>query len=256
MLGEIVARKREEVREARRRRSVAELQREARYAAARQGFRRAIARAPRAVIAECKRRSPSRGVLRERYDPVALARAYEAAGAAAISVLTDERYFGGSLADLAAVRAAIGLPLLRKDFIIDPYQIHEARAAGADAVLLIAAALAPADRERLLAEGRAAGLDVLVEVHTRAELEWALGAGADLIGINNRDLQTFETHLEVTEELAPLVSGDVVVVAESGLGDRQDLERLERVGVHAFLVGEALLAAPDPGAKLSKLLCA
>jgi indole-3-glycerol phosphate synthase len=254
ILDEILAVKRSELAETRRR--AGELARRAASAPAPRGFRRALlARggAPR-VIAELKRRSPSKGEIRADFDPVAIARAYEAGGAAALSVLTDERFFGGSLAVLEAVRAATALPLLRKDFVIDPVQIDEARAAGADAVLLIVAALAKPELEELHAHAVALGLDVLVEVHDEAELDAAKGVGADLIGINNRDLRTFVTDLAVTERLAKRVPQGALVVAESGIFGPEDVARLQRAGAAAFLVGESLMREADPGRALRRLL--
>jgi len=218
------------------------------------GFRRALERGePPVVIAELKRRSPSRGEIRPDFDPVACARDYAAGGAAALSVLTDERYFGGSLDFLARVRAAVGLPLLRKDFLLDPYQVDEARVAGADAVLLIASALAAGTLRELLVHARARGLDCLVEVHDEGELEAALGAGADLVGVNNRDLRSFVTDLTVTERLAPRVPPGVLLVAESGIAGPADLARLARAGARAFLVGESLMREAEPGRALRRL---
>lgn len=217
------------------------------------GFRRALAQAPPpAVIAEIKRRSPSRGLIRPDFDPVAIARAYAAGGAAALSVLTDEAWFGGELGYLGAVRAAVELPLLRKDFVVDAYQIDEARVAGADAVLLIAAAL-PAERLLALhAHARSRELDVLVEVHDESELELALEARADLIGVNNRDLRSFEVDLAVTERIAErlkragrLAEGGVLLVAESGIAGPADIARLQGGGAAAFLVGESLMRRAD-----------
>lgn len=205
------------------------------------------------VIAELKRRSPSRGEIRRDFDPVALARAYAAAGAAALSVLTDERYFGGSLAVLEKVRAATTLPLLRKDFVVDAYQIDEARVAGADAVLLIVAALRPAELASLSAHARGLGLEVLVEVHDEPELECALANAATLIGINNRDLRSFHTDLAVTERLAPLAAQRACLVAESGILSHADIRRLARAGVRGYLVGESLMSEPDVGLALRKL---
>jgi indole-3-glycerol phosphate synthase len=254
ILDEILAVKRSEVAETRRR--AGELARKAAAAPAPRGFRRALlARggAPR-VVAELKRRSPSKGEIRADFDPVAIARAYEAGGAAALSVLTDERFFGGSLHVLEAVRAATALPLLRKDFVIDPVQIDEARAAGADAVLLIVAALAKPELEKLHTHAVALGLDVLVEVHDEAELDAAKGVGADLIGINNRDLRTFVTDLAVTERLAKRVPQGALVVAESGIFGPEDVARLQRAGAAAFLVGESLMREVDPGRALRRLL--
>ncbi len=225
------------------------------YQEPRRGFRAALAARPApAVIAELKRASPSRGVIRTHYDPPAHARAYEVAGAAALSVLTDERFFQGHLDHLATVRGVVSLPCLRKDFLVDPYQVDEARAYGADAVLVIAAAGSAALRTELLAAAREAGLDVLVEVHDERELEWAIAAGATLVGVNNRDLSTFVTALETTERLAPLVPPDALLVAESGLHSSADVRRMVSAGARAVLVGEAFMAASDPGEALAEFL--
>jgi len=200
------------------------------------------------LIAEVKRRSPGAGAIRPDLDPVALAKSYEAGGATAVSVLTDREYFGGSLDDLTAVRRAVGLPVLRKDFIISPVQIWEARSAGADAILLIVAILD--DRElrdlRLLAEQL--GMAALVEAHDEGELARALASGATLIGINNRDLRTFTTRLETTLDLLPEIPDSVVLVSESGIRTADDVRRLGARGVDGILVGESLLRAPDPTA--------
>ena len=218
------------------------------------GFRRALTEGPGArVIAEIKRRSPSKGEIRPDFDPVDCARSYAGAGAAAISVLTDERYFGGRLEFLVAVRSAVSIPLLRKDFVVDAYQIDEARVSGADAVLLIVAALSGKELRGLRQHALSLGLDVLVEVHDEEDLETALAAGADLIGINNRDLRSFETDLAVTERLAPQVPGDALIVAESGIFSHEEIRRLEGVGVHAFLVGESLMREADVGLALRRL---
>jgi indole-3-glycerol phosphate synthase len=233
---------------------VDELRRDPAYALERRSLHGALTTRRPAVIAECKRRSPSKGVLREPYDPAAIARGYAAAGAAAVSVLTNERFFGGTLDDLRAVRASVPIPVLRKDFVVDEYQLDEARAAGADAVLLIVAALPSV---RLAALHRAAlerGLDVLTEVHDEAELEVALGIGARIVGVNNRNLRTFVTDLAVSERIARLVPQGTVLVAESGLRDGADLARLQRSGIDAFLVGEAFMTAPVPGAALAAML--
>jgi indole-3-glycerol phosphate synthase len=219
------------------------------------GFRAALARADRVnVIAECKRRSPSRGVLRREYDPVAIARAYEEAGAAAISVLTEPGFFDGDLDHLRTVRQAVRLPLLRKDFIVCAYQVWEARAAGADAVLLIVAALEDAVLESLVSEARALGLDVLVEVHDEAELGRALAAGADLVGVNNRNLRTLAVDIDASRRLARLLPAHVIGVAESGLKTADDLRALRALGFGAFLVGERLMTAADPGAALREII--
>jgi indole-3-glycerol phosphate synthase len=206
------------------------------------------------IIAECKRRSPSRGVLCRDYDPVAIASAYERAGAAAISVLTEPTFFDGSLDHLRAVRERVGIPLLRKDFIVDRYQLLEARAAGADAVLLIVAAL-PDDQLRALhAEARARDLAVLVEAHDEREVDRALAAGAEIVGINNRNLRTLEVDTQVSERAAARIPPDVVAVSESGLKSADDLARLRTLGYRAFLIGERFMTADEPGQALARLL--
>ncbi len=255
ILDEIVAHKRREVERAKTVLSADELAERARATADPvRRFRSTLLAAPRPrVIAEIKRRSPSRGEIRSDFDPVACAQAYADAGAAAISVLTDERYFGGRLEYLEAVRRAIPLPLLRTDFIVDPYQVDEARAGGADAVLLIVAALTPAELRALRVRAAGLGLDTLVEVHDAGQLEAALAAGADWIGINNRDLRTFEVDLGVTDRLAAAIPEGVVAVAESGIFSAGDVERLEAAGAQAFLVGEALMREEDIGVALRRL---
>jgi len=256
VLDEILAHKREEVADAKRRIAPDAMRARAEgHGEPTRGFRAALQRAPRPrVIAELKRRSPSRGEIRPDFDALGCAKSYADAGAAALSVLTDRRYFGGELGLLEAVRRAVTLPLLRKDFLLDPYQIDEARAHGADAVLLIARALRGDDLAALRARATALGLDALVEVHDEAELERALAAGADLVGINNRDLGTFETDLGVTERLAPGLAGrGVVVVGESGIFTHADVRRREAAGADAVLVGEALMREPDVGRALAEL---
>jgi indole-3-glycerol phosphate synthase len=226
------------------------------FKAATRGFARSLTAKGRQIIAEIKKASPSKGLIRADFDPVWIAKTYASHGAAAISVLTEARFFQGSLQHLEQVRSAVNLPLLRKDFILDPYQLVEAKSYGADAVLLIAALLEP----RLIVELRemaaALSLDVLVEVHTRNELEAAVAAGAQLIGINNRDLSTFEVSLATTEHLAALVPPNVLVVCESGIDSIDAIRRVEKLGVRVFLVGESLMRAADPGVKLSELLLA
>lgn len=206
------------------------------------------------LIAEFKRASPSQGVIRADLAPADVARMYATAGAAAISVLTDEKFFGGSLADLEAARRAAALPVLRKNFIIDRYQLLEARCAGADAVLLIAAALDEKQLVALHAEAVTLGMAVLVEVHDAEELPRALAAKPRIIGVNNRDLRTFKVDLETTLRLRPLVPPDVVMVSESGIRNRQDVLRLLEARVDAVLVGESLMRRPDPGAAAAALL--
>jgi indole-3-glycerol phosphate synthase len=206
------------------------------------------------VIAECKRRSPSRGVLRAAYDPVSLASGYASAGAAAISVLTDPMFFDGSLDHLAAVREAVTLPLLRKDFVVDEYQLLETVAAGADAVLLIVAALTDDELRRLHRDAGSLGLAALVEVHTEDELDRALSAGAAIVGVNNRNLRTLDVDVELSARIAPRLPASVVAVSESGLKTPADLARLHALGYRAFLMGERFMTAPDPGAALARLL--
>jgi indole-3-glycerol phosphate synthase len=219
-------------------------------------FRAALGRTDRInIIAECKRRSPSRGVLRADYDAAAIAASYSAAGAAAISVLTEPTFFDGSLEDLARVREAVATPLLRKDFVVSEYQLAEARAAGADAVLLIAGALAPAELARLQARAHDFGLDVLVEVHDGEELSAALAAGAAIVGVNNRNLRTLAVDLDVSEELIARIPKSVTVVSESGIKTPEDIARFRQLGYHAFLIGERFMACADPGAELRGLLC-
>lgn len=206
------------------------------------------------VIAECKRRSPSRGVLRESYEPWRIARDYENAGASAISVVTEPRFFGGALEHVAEVRRAVDLPILRKDFVVDEYQLLEARAAGADAVLLISAALELPRLERLIARTRELGMAPLVEVHGEEDVERAIDAGATLIGVNNRDLRTLEVDLETGPRLIERLPSGSIAVSESGIRSRDDLRRLASLGFRAFLVGERLMASPDPGLALGELL--
>jgi indole-3-glycerol phosphate synthase len=218
-------------------------------------FHAALAAADRVnIIAECKRRSPSKGVLRADYDPVAIARGYADAGAAAISVLTEPTFFDGSLTHLAAVRAAVDVPLLRKDFIVSEYQLHEARAAGADAVLLIVAALSASALKALHDRAAELGLDVLVEVHDAEELSRAIDAGARIIGVNNRNLRTLTVDIHASETVSARMPAGVVAVSESGLRTAADLARLKELGYHAFLIGERFMTAADPGAELRDLL--
>jgi indole-3-glycerol phosphate synthase len=255
ILDEILAHKREEVATAKRALPATELAARA-SACARPplGLRRALETGPGVrVIAEIKRRSPSRGEIRADFDPVTIAQAYAEGGAAALSVLTDERFFGGSLGVLERVRAVSALPLLRKDFVVDPYQIDEARVAGADAVLLIVAALPREELAALAKHARARGLEALVEVHDEAELEVALAIGAELVGINNRDLRDFRTDLAITERLAPRAARRACVVAESGILGPEDVQRLARAGARGFLVGESLMRAADVGLALRTL---
>lgn len=206
------------------------------------------------IIAECKRRSPSRGVLRSAYDPVAIAAAYERAGAAAISVLTEPGFFDGAQEHLVAVRGAVKTPLLRKDFMVHEYQLLEARAAGADAILLIVAALGDAQLRDLAAAARGLGLAALVEVHGVDECDRALAAGAAIIGVNNRNLRTLQVDLAASRVIAERIPKGVVGVSESGLKSREDLQAMTALGYRAFLMGERFMVDPDPGAALAGLI--
>ena len=238
--------------------SPARLKQQTRDAAPSRGFYRCIHSAidggRAAVIAEIKKASPSKGVIRRDFDPEGIAQAYAEAGAVCLSVLTDEKFFQGSDGHLQQARAVTGLPVLRKDFIIDPYQVYEAKAIGADCILLIVAALDDLRLQELAATAADIGLDVLVEVHNREELERGLLLRTPLIGINNRNLHTFETSLETTLGLLPDVFPDRTVVTESGINSRADMELMRSRDVHAFLIGEALLRADDPGAELRALI--
>lgn len=254
ILERILAAKREEVAHRQQLLPLKALITAGRAGAPPRGFARALGAAGTVgVIAEVKRRSPSKGPLREDLDPAAMVRAYQRGGAACVSVLTDEPFFGGSRDDLQEARAAVSLPVLRKDFIIDPYQVYEAWAWGADALLLIVAALNARQLVELLALTEELGMDALVEVHTAAELETALAAGARLVGINNRDLRTFVTRLGVSLDLASQVPPEVLLVSESGIQDRSDVERLATAGVDAILVGETFVKSPDPSEAVAKL---
>jgi indole-3-glycerol phosphate synthase len=257
ILKKILARKIEEIAARRRRCDLDELRCRAADAAPARGFYRAlqarVARGESAVIAEIKKASPSKGVIRPDFDPMAIARSYEHGGAACLSVLTDVDFFQGADSHLVDARAATALPVLRKDFTIDPYQIHEARALGADCVLLIVAALAPAQLAELHGTALEIGLDVLVEVHNARELEVALTLDNPMVGINNRDLHSFHTSLETTFSLLPRVGTDRLVVTESGINRVDDVLAMRGHGVHAFLVGEAFMRAPDPGRRLREL---
>jgi indole-3-glycerol phosphate synthase len=214
----------------------------------------ALRKASPAVIAEIKKASPSKGMICEDFDPARIARRYEAAGACAISVLTEEKFFLGSMDDLESARDAVALPILRKDFILDPYQIHESKSSGADAVLLIAAALGHDELVSLLGEARALGMETLVEVHSAAELESLRGLDIPLIGINNRDLVTFSTDIALSASLAPHLPPGSLGVSESGIRTGEDIGRLSRAGIHAFLIGEHFMSSKDPGRALAELL--
>ncbi|HZG57454.1 indole-3-glycerol phosphate synthase TrpC [Paenibacillus sp.] len=247
-LDKIVAVKKEEVARLKERTSVSALEREIAGMPATLGFRAALverARRPMGLIAEVKKASPSKGLIRPDFDPVAIAQSYERAGADCLSVLTDEPHFQGANAYLTAVRQAVRLPLLRKDFTIDPIHIYEARAIGADAILLIAAILTKAQMKSYLAEASALGLDAIVEVHDREELDVALELGANLVGINNRNLKTFAVDLATTEELLRQIPKDRYVVSESGISSPADVDRVRAAGARAVLVGEHFMRQPD-----------
>lgn len=254
ILDQIVHDKRLELDASKRRASLADLRSSELYSEARRPFVEALAARPRAIIAEVKKASPSKGIIRADFDPVWIAREYASSGAAAISVLTERNYFQGALEYLAQIRSAVSLPLLRKDFLFDPYQVTEARAAGADAVLLIVAMLDDAALRDLHARALDEGLAVLVEVHDRDELDRARQVQPALLGINNRDLKTFHTTLATTENLVPAIDWPCIVVGESGIDSREDIARLERVGVRTFLIGESLMRAERPGQRLANLL--
>jgi indole-3-glycerol phosphate synthase len=251
----IVERRRADVAAAKRDRPLAALRDALAGAPPPRGFRQALTRPGLPVIAEIKRRSPSQGALREDAEPAELARRYAAAGAAALSILTEPHYFNGTLDDLIAGRNAVTLPVLRKDFTFDPYQLVEARVAGADAVLLIVAVV-PDTLAELGAEARALGLDVLVEVHEARELELALRAGADLIGINNRNLHDFSIDLATTERLRPAIPPGLTVVGARGIETPADMRRIAAARVDAVLIGSALMRSADPGAQLAALRAA
>jgi indole-3-glycerol phosphate synthase len=257
ILQRILAAKREEVAEAVARVDRAAMRAAAEAAAPVRDFvaalRAKIAAGTPAIIAEVKKASPSKGVLRADFDPAAIARAYAANGAACLSVLTDRQFFQGAPEHLVAARAACTLPALRKDFVVDPYQVYEARTMGADCILLIVAALELGQMRELEAAAEGLGLGVLVEVHDAAELDLAFELRTPLLGINNRDLRTFETRLETTLDLLPRIPPDRLLVTESGILARADVARMRASGVHAFLVGEAFVRAPDPGAALAEL---
>ena len=256
ILDQILAVKRTEVAAARAARSWADVDAAARTAGPVRGLARALRRPPGApvrVIAEIKRASPSAGPIRAGADPAVIARDYARGGASALSVLTDRQFFDGELGFLARCRAVVDLPLLRKDFVIDAYQIAEARAAGADGVLLIVAALEASLLAELLAAARDHALDALVEVHDLAEADAALAAGASLLGINHRDLRTFTIDMTLTPQIAPRVPAEVVLVGESGIRSSGDVEALGRAGAHAVLVGEQLMRAESPGDALLAL---
>jgi indole-3-glycerol phosphate synthase len=260
ILQRILATKRQEVEMARAAVPLAELEQRARAASPARGFAAALhafveAGTP-AVIAEIKRYSPSRGMIRSDFDPARIAASYAANGAACLSVLTDREYFGGRLADLVAARAACSLPVIRKDFIIDPYQVIESRAWGADCILLIVDAVPDAKLAELETLAESIGMDVLVESHDAGQLDRALRLSTGLVGVNNRDLRTFEIRLETAIDLAGRIPAGKLMVAESGIATRDDVRRLQEAKVSAYLVGGSLMTAPDPGKELARLFFA
>ncbi len=257
ILQRILAVKAQEISAAQTHLSLAAVQTAARAAPPLRDFvgalRTKIAAGQSAVIAEVKKASPSKGVLRAQFDPAAIAASYERHGAACLSVLTDSQFFQGKLDDLQAARGACALPVLRKDFMIDPYQVYEARAAGADCILLIVAALAPTRLRELEVVAQDLGMAVLVEVHDGTELEAALALQTPLIGVNNRNLRTFETTLDTTLGLLAQIPANRLVITESGILRTEDVSRMRRHAVHGFLVGEAFMRAADPGMELARL---
>lgn len=255
ILDEIIAYKKQELADTKRRVPLPEIKAKASDAAPARGFEKALSAGGEIrLIAEVKKASPSKGVIREDFDPVAIAKTYAKSGVHCLSVLTEKKYFQGALEYLGDIRKAVELPLLRKDFIIDEYQIFEARAAGADAILLIAACLERQQIQDLIGIARETGLDVLVESHTYKELDRALLAGATLVGVNNRDLRSFSVSLQTTLDLLKDIPDDRTVVSESGIKTREDVLRLQKAGVDAILAGESLMKEKDIGRKVKELL--
>lgn len=253
ILDNIIAVKKKEVALLTQNKPLSELKAAIRDLPAPRDFRKAISCRHCAIIAEIKRRSPSKGILKEDFDPVQIASIYEKNGAAAISVLTDREFFGGDKPFLANIKETVQIPLLRKDFIIDLHQIYETRYLQGDAVLLIAAILEEEQLREYIALAESLMLSALVEVHSREELEKALAAQASIIGINNRNLKTFSTDLNTSLNIAPQIPADKIIVSESGIHSRQHIEKLMTVGIHAFLIGESLMCSKDIGQKLNKL---
>lgn len=260
LLGEILKTKKQEITTSKKHKSLDQVRLEAEKVNPARSLIDSLRSSPQAVIAECKQKSPSKGVFLKHYDPAALARSYQSGGAKAISVLTDETYFGGNLNHLSAVRKAVDIPVLRKDFIMDPYQIFEARAAGADSFLLIAGVLDRLLLEEFIQVGRSLGMEPLVESHTAEDLEAALATSALIIGVNNRSLRDFSVDLAIGEKAGPKIietptNGGVsrIAVCESGIKSREDVQRMQRFGYRAFLVGESLVTSLDPEASLRAL---
>jgi len=254
MLDRIVADKKEEVKQRKKAVPVSELEARIARRAKTLDFAAVLKRDDVSLIAEVKKASPSRGIFRQDFNPLKLAKTYADNGASAISVLTEEKYFQGSIDHLTKIREEVQVPLLRKDFILDPYQVYESRAYGADALLLITAILGRGQLNELLKLSRELGLGCLVEVHNESEVEKALRSGAQIIGVNNRDLMTFNIDISTTQRLRPLIPQGKIVVSESGISRRSDIENLKKWGVDAALVGEALLTAGDIAAKMRELL--
>ena len=255
ILDTIVAHKQEEVKIQKSQLPLSELRKTLRDMTPTRDFKAAISTPGQiSLIAEVKKASPSKGIIREDFDPIAIAQIYQSSGAAAISVLTDERFFQGSLSYLTAIREVTSIPLLRKDFIIDEYQIYQARAAGADAILLIAAILELETMQTFLNIAYSLDLNCLVEVHTESELRRVLDADAQIVGINNRDLNTFQTNLNTTVQLRKLIPQDKIVVSESGIHSSRDVKMLQECGVNAILVGESLMRSADINAKVKELM--
>ena len=258
ILDQIIENKRFEVERARARVSLPDLISSLPQADAPRAFTHALAKQVRpqkpAVIAEIKRASPSKGVIRENFDPAVLARDFEDNGATCLSILTDEKYFQGANDFLLEARAACSLPVIRKDFMIDPYQIAESKALGADCILLIVAALGQSQLQELAAFANDLAIDILVEVHDQKELDRALELNIELIGINNRNLHTFETNLQTTLDLASSIPADKLIITESGINTSADVIRMTSMGIYGFLVGEAFMRASNPGAKLKQLM--
>jgi len=252
VLEQILVRKRAELLTQRSLVPIEELEKRSRPS--RRSFRQALEARRPAVISEIKKASPSAGVIAQDFDPAGIARRYEGAGAAALSVLTDEQFFQGSLDHLQQARQAVSIPVLRKDFTLDRYHLLQAAAAGADAILLIVAALSDFDLHELMAQAEDLELDALIEVHDEAELDRALSAGADLIGVNNRNLKTLEVSLETSLRLAERIPASVLAVSESGIRTADDVRRLTEAGYRAFLIGESLMKQADPGQALASLL--
>lgn len=254
MLDKIVAQKREEVKQRKTVATMAYLQERVAQQKPAVDFALALKGDHIRLIAEVKQASPSRGILTSNFSPTKLARTYAEGGAAAISVLTEANYFGGNIEHLATIREAVGLPLLRKDFIFDPYQVYESRAYGADALLLIATILSQGQLKELISLSHSVGLKCLVEVHNEGEVERAVLSAAEIIGINNRDLNTFAVDINTTRRLRPLVPKEKITVSESGIKNRKDIEKLRKWRVDAVLVGEALVTASDVRAKMKELI--